>query len=250
MRRKRAAPAHRDPDLCVLAAEIRRRSWRHRPPHRRSIRGPTEVVGVMPAGFQLPQHDARGRVDTCRCSSIAADGNLRVGFGGFKASARLKPRRDARRRARDPRACCRSGSTPGRAAGRRPARGARELACSRPAFVPLKDDVVGSIASMLWVLMGTIGAVSRDRLRERREPHARARRTRAARNSRCARRSAPAAAHRERAARREPRCSARSAAPLGSCSLCRAALARYARTDEPAAASKRSSIDPSVLAFR
>ena len=43
-----------------------------------------------------------------------------------------------------------------------------------PSLTPLKQDVVGDMTDTLWVLMGTIGVVSADCLRERRQSAARA----------------------------------------------------------------------------
>ncbi len=118
---------------------------------------PTEIVGVMPAGFRflnmtpeaeliLPAQFDRSRV-------------VLAGFGFLQGIGRLKPgvtladaQADAARML--PIWLDAWPAAPG---------GAQRDAVANwrvaPAFVALKDTIVGNIASTLWVLMGTIGAV-------------------------------------------------------------------------------------------
>ena len=118
---------------------------------------PTEIVGVMPAGFRflnmtpeaeliLPMQLDRSRV-------------VLAGFGNLQGIGRLKPgvtladaQADAARML--PIWLDAWPAAPG---------GAQRDAVANwrvaPAFVSLKDTIVGNIASTLWVLMGTIGAV-------------------------------------------------------------------------------------------
>lgn len=118
---------------------------------------PTEIVGVMPAGFRflnmtpeaeviLPAQFDRSRV-------------VLGAFGGLQGVGRLKPgvtladaQTDAARML--PIWLDAWPAAPG---------GVQRDAVANwrvaPAFVALKDTIVGNIASTLWVLMGTIGAV-------------------------------------------------------------------------------------------
>ena len=118
---------------------------------------PTEIVGVMPTGFRflnmtpeaeliLPAQFDRSRV-------------VLAGFGGLQGIGRLKPgvtlaeaQADAVRML--PIWLDAWPAAPG---------GAQRDAVANwrvaPAFVSLKDTIVGNIVSTLWVLMGTIGAV-------------------------------------------------------------------------------------------
>ena len=56
------------------------------------------------------------------------------------------------------RACCRSGWTPGRT-GPAPIRKVYETWRITPALRPLKQEVIGNVGDVLWVVMGTIGIV-------------------------------------------------------------------------------------------
>ena len=118
---------------------------------------PAQVVGIMPPDFRfldrIPQPDVILAVRLNRAEQV-------IGAFNFHALARLKP-----------------GVTPAEAHGDiermlaiwidawplMPGFGAtrQTLADLRitPVVRPLKDDLVGSVASMLWVLMGAIGAV-------------------------------------------------------------------------------------------
>ncbi len=71
-------------------------------------------------------------------------------------------------------ACCRSGSTHGRRFQAGDASFYADVWRIAPALRPLKDDVVGGVGDVLWVVMAMIGSRARDRVRERHEPAARA----------------------------------------------------------------------------
>ena len=118
---------------------------------------PTEIVGVMPAGFRFlnmtPEAELILPVQLDRSRVVLA------GFGGLQGIGRLKPgvtladaQADAARML--PIWLDAWPAAPG---------GAQRDAVANwrvaPAFVSLKDTIVGNIASTLWVLMGTIGAV-------------------------------------------------------------------------------------------
>jgi predicted permease len=118
---------------------------------------PTEIVGVMPAGFRFlnmtPEAELILPIQFDRSRLVLA------GFGGLQGIGRLKPgvtlaeaRADAARML--PIWLDAWPAPPG---------GAQRDAVANwrvaPTFVALKDTIVGNIASTLWVLMGTIGAV-------------------------------------------------------------------------------------------
>ena len=118
---------------------------------------PTEIVGVMPAGFRFlnmtPEAELILPIQLDRSRLVLA------GFGGLQGIGRLKPgvtladaQADAARML--PIWLDAWPAAPG---------GAQRDAVANwrvaPAFVALKDTIVGNIASTLWVLMGTIGAV-------------------------------------------------------------------------------------------
>ena len=118
---------------------------------------PTEIVGVMPAGFRFlnmtPEAEVILPMQLDRSRVVLA------GFGNLQGIGRLKPgvtladaQADAARML--PIWLDAWPAPPG---------GAQRDAVANwrvaPAFVSLKDTIVGNIASTLWVLMGTIGAV-------------------------------------------------------------------------------------------
>jgi predicted permease len=117
---------------------------------------PTEIVGVMPAGFRflnmMPEAEVILPIQFDRSRLTLAT------FGGLQGIGRLKPgvtladaQADAAR------------MLPIWLDAWPAAPGAQRDAVANwrvaPAFVSLKDTIVGNIASTLWVLMGTIGAV-------------------------------------------------------------------------------------------
>ena len=118
---------------------------------------PTEIVGVMPAGFRFlnmtPEAELILPMQVDRSRVVLAGG------GNFQGIGRLKPgvtladaQADAARML--PIWLDAWPAAPG---------GAQRDAVANwrvaPAFVSLKDTIIGNIASTLWVLMGTIGAV-------------------------------------------------------------------------------------------
>ncbi len=118
---------------------------------------PTEIVGVMPAGFRFLNMTPEAEL----ILPIQLDPSrlMLAGFGGLQGIGRLKPgvtladaEADAARML--PIWLDAWPAAPG---------GAQRDAVANwrvaPAFVSLKDTIVGNIASTLWVLMGTIGAV-------------------------------------------------------------------------------------------
>ena len=116
---------------------------------------PRAVIGVMPRGFRFLDADADADPAAAIRSGSTVPGQLQL--------SRDRPPQAGRdggsRRMPTSRACCRSGSTRGRAPlGHRQA-AVRERRASRRRFRPLKQDVVGNITDVLWVLMGTIGVV-------------------------------------------------------------------------------------------
>jgi predicted permease len=118
---------------------------------------PTEIVAVMPAGFRflnmmpeaeliLPRQVDRSRVTL-------------AGFGAFQGIGRLKPGvtlADAQADAARMLPLWLDAWPPAPGGAQRGAVANWRVA---PTFVALKDTIVGNIASTLWVLMGTIGAV-------------------------------------------------------------------------------------------
>jgi predicted permease len=118
--------------------------------------GPSEVVGIMPPGFRFPGMSTPPDV----ILAVRLDRTRQMIFGNFSTQtfARLKP-----------------GITPDEARAdiarmltiwldawpMFPGLTREAIASARmtPVVSPLKDDLVGAVASTLWVLMGAIGAV-------------------------------------------------------------------------------------------
>jgi predicted permease len=118
---------------------------------------PTEIVGVMPAGFRF--RNMTPEAELILPIQFDRSGLVLAGFGGLQGIGRLKPgvtladaQADAARML--PIWLDAWPAAPGDA--QRDAVANWRVA---PAFVALKDTIVGNIASTLWVLMGTIGAV-------------------------------------------------------------------------------------------
>jgi putative ABC transport system permease protein len=117
---------------------------------------PVEVIGVMPEGFRFLDMAPAAEV----ISLITLDrSRLRIGGFGYSSLARLKPGMtvaDANADiARLLPIWLNAWPTPPNTAGRQE----YEKWRITPAVQPLKDEVVGGIGDMLWVLIATIGMV-------------------------------------------------------------------------------------------
>jgi putative ABC transport system permease protein len=114
---------------------------------------PAQVVGVMPAHFNFFTFDPEIILTMPLDRRQAA-----LGQGGFHGFARLKPGVTMAEASADMERVLPiwlNAWPPGRGPG-------REVFASwhiGPALLPLKNDVVGNIGEMLWLLMGTIGIV-------------------------------------------------------------------------------------------
>jgi putative ABC transport system permease protein len=114
---------------------------------------PAQVVGVMPAHFNLFTFDPE-IIMTLRLDRRQAA----LGQGGFHGFARLKPSVTLAEASADMERILPiwlNAWPPGRGPGREVFESWRIA----PALLPLKDDVVGNIGEMLWLLMGSIGFV-------------------------------------------------------------------------------------------
>ena len=78
---------------------------------------------------------------------------------GFRASPGSSPESPSRKPTRTWPACCRSGWTPGQTARASILITFYEEWRITPAIRPLKEEVIGSIGNVLWLVMGTIGVV-------------------------------------------------------------------------------------------
>ena len=153
--------------LCVLATALRRRrsGARARALDRGAERqrhvpwGPCAGRRHHAARFQIPRYDAAARRDRRRAARPCAAQAI-GGFSWQRARA-TQARRHAGRGARRPRAhvadLARRVADP--FPGQLTREALRRTGESRPVVRPLKDDLVGGVASTLWVLMGAIGAV-------------------------------------------------------------------------------------------
>jgi len=117
---------------------------------------PVEVIGVMPEGFRFLDMEPAAEV----ISLITLDrSRLRIGGFGYSSLARLKPGMtvaDANADiARMLPIWLNAWPTPPNTAGRQE----YEKWRIAPVVQPLKDEVVGGVGDMLWVLMATIGMV-------------------------------------------------------------------------------------------
>jgi predicted permease len=117
---------------------------------------PTEVIGVMPEGFRFLDMEPAAEVITL----ITLDrSRQRIGGFGYWSLARLKPGvtvADANADiARMLPTWLNAWPTPPNTAGRQE----YEKWKITPVVQPLKDEVVGGVGDMLWVLMATIGMV-------------------------------------------------------------------------------------------
>ena len=142
------------------------------------------VVGVAPPGLDL--HDAKAR----RLAAAGtrprrpAESRLALSLSGRSAQAR-------RLRERAQRSCCTHVRAMGTA--QLPARTSPNDSIHRIQMAPLRDEVIGNVRTRALDPSGRGHARAAHRLRERRQPAARARRGRGTRSSRSGRRSAPAA---------------------------------------------------------
>ncbi len=117
---------------------------------------PAEIVGVMPAGFRFlnmaPEAELIIPMQFDRSRFVLAGGNFQ-GIGRLKPGVTLA---DAQADAARMLPIWLDAWPAGPGGPQRDAVANWRVA---PAFLPLKDTIVGNIASTLWVLMGTIGAV-------------------------------------------------------------------------------------------
>jgi predicted permease len=155
-----ARPGGRFPPVMILTHDY----WQRRFGGDRSVIGrrliadsnPVEVIGVMPEGFRFLDMEPAAEVIV-----LAAFDRSRMSIGGFNFSslARLKPGMtvaDANADiARMLPIWLNAWPTPPNTAGRQE----YEKWKITPVVQPLKDEVVGGVADMLWVLMATIGMV-------------------------------------------------------------------------------------------
>ena len=207
---------------------------------------PARIVGIMPRDFRFldlnPQPDMIVPWQLDRCPARHRQ------FRGLTRSARLKPgvtpaeaRADIERML--PIWIDAWPLIPGIGSRAKPSRTGKS-----PRVSPLKDELMGNVASTLWVLMGAIGAVLLDRMRQHRESHARpgGRSTTRVRRARSAGRGS--GANRERVARRKPRRRrSRRCARLGARARWPQALIAIGPSNLPRL--QEISIDPTVLSF-
>ena len=109
---------------------------------------PAQVVGIMPPDFAFV--DMTPPPDVILAVRFEP---REAGWRPLSTCSRDSSGRYARRGARRPRAHAADLARP------RPCRRSRSDGADHPVVRPLQDDLVGSIASALWVLMGAIGAV-------------------------------------------------------------------------------------------
>jgi predicted permease len=117
---------------------------------------PAEVIGVMPEGFRFLDMEPAAEVITL----ITLDrSRQRIGGFGYSSLARLKPGMTAADAnadiARMLPIWLNAWPTPPNTAGRQE----YEKWRITPVVQPLKDEVVGGVGDMLWILMATIGMV-------------------------------------------------------------------------------------------
>jgi len=115
---------------------------------------PSEVVGVMPSEFRFVDFDPEV-ILTLRLNR----GQLVLGNFGIRGLARLKPGVSLDEANADVARMLHIWLNAWPAATGGPGRQMLESWRIGPALRPLKTEVVGSVADMLWVLMGTIGIV-------------------------------------------------------------------------------------------
>ena len=115
---------------------------------------PSEIVGVMPAGFRFVGFDP----EILLTQRLNRAGLTLSGPGGYRGLARLKPGMTLADATADVRRILpiwtNAWPVP-------PGASLQALKDWRitPALRPLKNDVVGSVADVLWVVMGTVGLV-------------------------------------------------------------------------------------------
>ena len=166
------------------------------------------VIGVMPASFRLPNDYASLRPTEAWVPEVVDPANLGAwGSRSYSGLARLKD--DVSPAAAIERAAAWS-RRDGCKAGYVRARPDGSLGGLARRVIPAQEFITGQVRGSLLILFGSVGVRAADRVRERREPAAGARR-RAAPRSRGAHRARRrpradrlAAADRERAARRSP----------------------------------------------
>ena len=117
---------------------------------------PVEVIGVMPEGFRFLDMEPAAEV----IALFAVDrSRMAIGNFNFSSLARLKPGKTVADANADIARMLPIWLNAWPTAPNTPGRHEFEKWKIAPAVLPLKDDVVGGVADMLWILMATIGMV-------------------------------------------------------------------------------------------
>jgi len=142
--------------VVVLSADL----WQHRFGGDRGMVGTTlridgvtrRVVGVMPAGFHFPQQDTQLWVPLTFDPAKLSGGNF-----NYDSIGRLRPGVTAGRAAKELSALV--WRIPAEAPGSQITRGMLESSHLSVLVHPLRDDVVGDVQRILWVLLGSVGVI-------------------------------------------------------------------------------------------
>ncbi len=142
--------------VVVLSSDL----WQHRFGGDRGVVGTMlrvdgvarRVVGVMPAGFHFPQQDTQLWIPL-----TLNPAKLNGGSFNYDAIGRLLPGVTAQRAAKELSTLV--WRIPDEATGSQITRGMLESAKMSVLVHPLRDDVVGDIQRILWVLLGSVGVI-------------------------------------------------------------------------------------------
>ena len=117
---------------------------------------PVEVIGVMPEGFRFLDMEPAAEV----IALFSVDrSRMAIGNFNFSSLARLKPGKTVADANADIARMLPIWLNAWPTAPNTPGRHEYQKWKIAPAVLPLKDDVVGGVADMLWILMATIGMV-------------------------------------------------------------------------------------------